>query len=379
MEKNVAVLDIGSHKLVFASAHKTSKGIYTIKNIASFLYSGYYKGQWAESEKLASNFDKVITMSGYQHKDNTIYVSIPSDFVRIENNSFVTNFGKEKLITNDIISQMHSSSDIYSSDLQYEVVSSASMGYELDNGRVTLCAVGERTSKIKVNISYVLCKKSFINNVQSALSVCGFSNCKFVCSAWAQGSKLIDKSVKAIGAILCDIGFVNTSISYHKGEGIVSLKSVSIGGANIADDLSYALEIDFDSAQSLTEKINLSLDVDGTALISVKKGFQSFDYNAQEINDIVKARLDDFVDIILESCYGLDKPFENLTLYLSGGGLTSIKGAIAYLEKQIGHSIKLLIADIPQYDTPKHSSLIALIDVADELNKNKSFWRKIFG
>ncbi|MGN0761238.1 MAG: hypothetical protein ACI4MV_04800, partial [Christensenellales bacterium] len=98
------------------------------------------------------------------------------------------------------------------------------------------------------------------------------------------------------------------------------------------------------------------------------------------VNEIVYNRLKTFADWIIGQLQVMDKPLSSdAPLYLTGGSLTSIRGAISYLDKCIGRNIEVLTADVPQYNQAKYSSTIAMLDVASEIYNSQSILKKIFG
>ena len=69
--------------------------------------------------------------------------------------------------------------------------------------------------------------------------------------------------------MVVDVGFVNASFGYIKGDGLAYLSSLSSGGGNIADDLAYAMDIEFDDAYDFFSKINLNQDLTPMTTYSV--------------------------------------------------------------------------------------------------------------
>ncbi|MEG1608955.1 MAG: hypothetical protein RR348_03730 [Clostridia bacterium] len=376
----MAILDIGSHKLVFAVARKSSKGIYNIKNFASLEYPGFFEGRWVESEMLGADISRLLDKSGYKKELKTIYVGVPSNFVKVVTQERGIDFGKEKIVTTGVVEDFLSTcgepSDM---DSKFMVISSSVTKYTLDDNKEVLCAIDERASRLKAIVSYILCQKSFCTMFDTLLTVEGFENIAYISSAWAQNCKLLDFDTKNKGAIVVDVGFVTTSFSYQKGEGIDFLKTVSMGGANVADDLANSLYCDFFEARRLALKVNLDIDDNAEQELEITISNEQFLIGSHNVNHIVKYRLDMFVEFILNCAANLDKPLKKIPMFISGGGLTSIRGAVPYIEKQLKHTMRVLVADIPQYDKSCDSSFVAVIDVANEINSNKKKLKKLFG
>ena len=54
----------------------------------------------------------------------------------------------------------------------------------------------------------------------------------------------------------------------------------------------------------------------------------------------------------------------NITIYLTGGGISYIRGAKEYLSGRLGAIVKCVAPDIPLYDKPINSSVFSLMDAA---------------
>ena len=380
MDKNLAILDIGSGKLAFTVGYKSNSGIFVIKNFADVQYSGYFDKQFVEPERLASDISAVINKSGYRGSLSNVYVGVPTDFLKIENNSIFSSFPREKYITRAMLDQMHEEGNIFGRSSDYVVINSSATEYIVNNTFPTLSPVGTKASDIRANLSYIYCEKSFCELLDSALRQNGCHKAHYISSVQAIANQLIPQEVRQGGAVVVDVGFVNASFGYIKGDGLAYLSSLSVGGGNIADDLAYAMDIDFEDAYDFFGKINLNQDLTPMATYSVVSKGEMLNFGAMEVNEIVTARLDYFCEWIMNELKFMDKPLPiNAPIYMTGGSLTSIRGALSYMQKQLERKITVLTADLPQYDQPKYSSTIAMLDMASEINNSQSLFRRIFG
>ena len=140
------------------------------------------------------------------------------------------------------------------------------------------------------------------------------------------------------------------------------------------------MDIEFDDAYDFFSKINLNQDLTPMTTYSVVSKGEVLSFGALEVNEIVTARLDYFCDWILHELQYMDKPLPtNAPIYLTGGSLTAIRGAIGYMQKRLDCKVNILTADLPQYDQPKYSTTIAMLDMASEINNSQSLFRRIFG
>lgn len=381
MEKNVAVLDIGSGKLVFGVGRRTSKGIYIIDNYASRRTPVYCQGQWVDPDNLVQEVTQVIARSGYNGHIRTVYVGVPSEFIALESSTPILQYDHEHLITDAVIDEIQQRGDYFSTRGEYRVISSAARDYTLDNGQHTLYPVGERTRKLRADMTYVLCRKDFCDTIDRVMQECGFDTVRYVGQSWAQGSQLLDPQLRQRGCCVVDVGFVSTSFFRVKGDGLEYLTTAPLGCGCIADDLSFALDVSIESALAFLSRVQLSRDVMPNDTYEVADGTQVYRYDAAEVNSIVQERLQQLAGFI-RRCIDATSALgdgEDKKIFLTGGGLSMIRGAVGCLESYLEKHIAVLVADVPQYDHAADTSFVALLNVASEIKASQSFWSKIFG
>ena len=62
-------------------------------------------------------------------------------------------------------------------------------------------------------------------------------------------------------SIIVDCGYLSTSVSITKGNGLLSLNSFSVGGAQVTSDLSECLKISYNEAEELKKQIILCINL----------------------------------------------------------------------------------------------------------------------
>jgi len=149
------------------------------------------------------------------------------------------------------------------------------------------------------------------------------------------------------------------------------LNSFSMGGGHITGDLFQVLKIDFNQAESLKRKIvlgwqteeNETYDLMGKEFIST--------YSAKTTNEIAEARIEiisDYVQKCLERC---EYEFPDyLPVYLTGGGLSYIKGIKDFFGRKLGRKVEIVSPNLAQSTRPDYSSEISLLDAAISQSEN---------
>ena len=379
MGKDVAILDIGSCKLVFATGHKNSIGTCEITSFSWIPYEGYYDGEFINVDALLDDVRKVYEKANLRKIPKTLYIGVPAEFSKVDIKAYFMNLGREKLISSSIINELHAKGDQYDSDPNWEIFSSAAINYLLDDERCVVNPFGERARTIKATISYMQAKSLFVEMFDAIAKELGFEEAKYISSPWAVATRFVDEQAREYGALSLDIGFCSTSISYVKGEGIVKMASAPLGKGSIFGKLSQQLNVSFDDALSIEKSINLDFEALEGALYTVFTDDQVKTFKANDVNNAVKARIKEIADFV-NSVILEDKELipDTAVLYLTGGGIVGIKGSLITLEKQLGRRVRGRAPGINNYDKPYYASMYSILDVACDINENQSIWRKLF-
>ena len=80
-------------------------------------------------------------------------------------------------------------------------------------------------------------------------------------------------------------------------------------------------------------------------------------------NEVVKARLDMICGLIKKilASFGIENA-QFVPVYLTGGGISYIKGTRDYLAKNLGRNVQLLRPSSPGYSKPHLSSVISVLN-----------------
>ena len=383
MTKETAVLDIGSSKITVMIAEKGINNTFNIKSSSEEAYDGFGGGEFFSVDSLKTAIKNAVKKAGenLRYKIKKIYVSVPSEFSYIENREINATFNKRKKLRDADIYEIFDSSQNFPEDSF--IINRSPIYFILDDNRKVLNPVGEVTSKLNIMISYILTDKSFVELISNILSEENIFDIDFISSALAESLYLTEPEMRDSGLVLIDCGYITTSVSLVKGNGIIGLKAFSMGGGHISGDLCQCLNLSFSQAENLKKKVVLSLDATDNDFYEVNINGSMQPVSCKLVNEIILARLDMFCEIFNKifnsNEFNLqNKPF--IPILVTGGGLNYLKGAKDYLGKQLGKNIEYIAPMVPQMNRPHYSSTLSLLDIAltQEKNLKKSFLQRLF-
>lgn len=384
MAKNCAsILDFGSGKLTAVIAERGVNNTFNIHGTGEVEYAGFYQGEFVEPENLASSIEEVLTKvqtnSGKQI--DKLYVGVPAEFSYCKTKAGGVAFKKRTKIGQDEIMAFFNIVGEGIAEDNSTVINRSPIHFTLDDNKKCMNPKGQVSSKLAGEISFVLADNYFINVINKILLNFGIENVEYISSPLAEAIYLIDPEVRDTGAIIIDCGYISTHIAFIKGDGLMGLNTFSVGGGHITSDLSQILQIGFKNAENLKRKIVLSLDAsdDDFYEIVVKDG-STTPVSAKLTNEITLARLDMIAGLISRSLTALKSNYNGFVpVYLTGGGISYLKGGRDYLSKSIGTNVEVLSPQVPQLNRPHFSSVLGILDlVLSQLESQKiSFKEKL--
>ena len=118
-------------------------------------------------------------------------------------------------------------------------------------------------------------------------------------------------------------------------------------------------------AERAKELVDLNLSYADDAVLVADNDYTVF---AADACEIVRARLEQFAELIKTVLDGLDSP-TYVPVYLTGEGVASIRGAKKFLSEQLNRSVEVCAPRLPGFFKPSDSSKISLLTVAETLSK----------
>lgn len=387
---SVAVLDFGSEKLTVLIGDNGVNGTFNIKGVGQCDYAGFMNGDFLEPEELKVSLGEVIEKAEQNShcKIDELYVGVPAEFSYCTCNSVSQSYPSRKKIKQKDIDELFERANEFKEYKSHTVITQSPIYFVLDNNKVNN-PIGYETSVLGVCVSFILAENSFIERINGYIHDLDLKKVHYISSPYATAKYLLDQDIRDKYAILIDCGYITTSVSLVRGNGLLNMFSFSMGGGNITGDLTECLKIPFSSAEILKRKVVISIDADEKILYEVPTDDKPMPVSASTTNEIIKCRIEEIAKGINKCFASFSFEYPEFTpVYLTGGGLSYIKGGKDYLSKMIGKNIELVVPSDPQLNKPQFSTILGLLNEAlimdkpqkkglsKMLNKIKSIFRK---
>ncbi len=367
--KQVAVLDFGSSKITATVAERGINKTFIVKGSYTFNYDGYQEGEFFDLAQLKQVLLLAIESlkKACTNRLETVYVGVPGDFTENVVKDSQISFAKKKKITDMDIDALFDSAFVMQS-AKYTLINRSAVVYELDDFRRLANPVGAVSGILKGKLSFVLCNNYFIEAVKSVILSTEVSRVEFVSSSLAQALYLLEPETRDRIALVCDIGYIATTVMIVQGDGLLYQKSFPYGGGYITADITRKFQMDFDTAEKLKRKINLSCQTSSREfdLLDADNGEY---YSVEDLINVVKDSLDilceDISAVLDNSGYILP---DYVSLMITGGGISYLRGAKEHLSGRLNMAVEIIAPKVPLMDKPTESSILSLLDLALEQN-----------
>ena len=380
--KNVAVLNFGSSNIVVLIGDRSVNGTFDVRGYAEVPFAGFMEGEVLEQEKLPEVLSQAINtaQNNAQCKITHLYIGVPSEFCIAEVKNVSLAFGKRKRITDRDVDELFRLADEYSSSPTHSVVNRSPVCFELDTGERVIDPKGQWSESLGATLSFVLAERNFMGLLSSAISSLEIPFVDFISETMAETMYLIEPAERDKCAVFVDCGYLSTSVAVVVGDGIVCLKSFSLGGGHIVADLVKFLEVPFGVATELKKYATLTGQPSENEKITINYKGQKYQFDALAVFEIVQRKVRQIAKMItksLETC-AYERP-ENICINLTGGGISYIKGVTETLKEYLGKEVKILEPQVPQMNEPKNSAVLGLLDFAlKQTSAHYSIFIKIF-
>lgn len=370
VKKEVAILDFGSSKITVLIAERGVNNTFNIKGTGEIEYAGYYEGKFLEPEKVKLAVGLAINNAETTARSRVtkIYVGVPGEFLTVACREAQITFPKKKKINDSDIAELFFSGDVFKKNPTHTVINNAPIYFTLDDNRRVIEPRGMVSTKLGGYISYTLAENNFLDFVESMLDDLGIRSTKYISSPLAESLLLFEPEIRDRYAILVDCGHISTNVMLVRGDGQLFLNSFSMGGGHITGDLSQCLKISFYQAESLKRKVVLSLLADESDFYEVASKDYMIPFSAKTTNEIVSERINLIASFILKCFTRCEYDFPDyIPVYLTGGGLSYIKGARDYLSKRLGRKVEVVSPPVPGLNRPHFSTALGVLDIALDL------------
>ncbi len=363
--KPAAVLDIGSSKIVCLCGSFVNRDGITVHGVSVCPYNGYQAGSFSDHRSLHSAIVEAVSKAEQEARMRIreAAVSVPAPFCKIVLSEAVLPIGSrgKRVVAEDI-------DDVISLSLKkiklggYVLMHSTPVSFTVGGVVSSALPTGAKTEELGALVSHMYVQEEFIRAMEQALSPLDIEISMSVSTQLCAALAVIPEKERVRPAVLIDIGYTHTDVSIVENAALTDMRSIEIGGKQIASDLAFGLDIPLETAEQVKRRfVFLQEPLSSTEIVRTPKGAKRVDHAAIEL--IIEARAGELVSMIRAALREMGiSPEASPVTYLTGGGIAMMKGGIDYLNRGLQLNIQRDTPWVADMDTPNYTSAFAALD-----------------
>ncbi len=369
--KNVtAAIEFGTSKVMCVIGREKSIGRFEVLGAGEAKYEGIKNGRWLKPSNVEEAAAKALDIAERKARKRVkeVFVGVPGVFSKVVCCDGFIDIKSGRVTENDIERLIEEVERNYDDSL-YTVVNSTPVYFVLEDGNHYIDVLGCETGELHGLISLVFAKNEFIEDATALLESLGVKITAFIPEVLAESLFLVPTEERDCSAVLLNVGYYDTNVTVVYGDAIVYNKTIHAGGMHIANDLSIVMNMDVDTAEQIKKRYSFGLENTGAKLYDYAKRSNGRleRYSHTMISEVIDARVEHMC-MLITSAFELSplNVARRTRIFLSGGGITMMKGIKDTLEKLLKRQVRISIIEAPQLSTPNYYTILALVDYVFE-------------
>lgn len=380
-QKSVAVLDIRSSEVTVFVGERSVNDTFVFKASRTEPYGGYENGEFYKegdgkiSDAILRAISAVEQVCGDRLR--MLYVGVPGDFTKVVAKEQDLGFPKKRKITEkDRATIIEAGKEQVKG---YRFMRASSMIYVTNDKQRVVDPVGISTAGLTGCLSYFYVSEYFCQVIEEIVKDLKIG-LKYLPAQLAMASYLVPSETRDECALFLDAGNLSSTLSIVLGNGIMAQDSFCAGKIHVAFLVMERLQVSYDVATALLHRVNLfAKQEENRGYAQLLYRGDSYEYSPALLAETVEEGLDRICERA-ETFLGEfdERELDYKPLYVSGEGLSDIRGAIEHISKRLNRILEPVAPNLPYYNKPAMSSRVALLDMASEDNRKSGFFHRIF-
>ncbi|MCE3231777.1 MAG: cell division protein FtsA [Rickettsiaceae bacterium] len=384
----VAVLDIGTSKVVCFIAKITSSGNLTITGIGHQLSQGIKSGIITDIKLAEQSIRSAVGAA-----EHMAGVTLEKIIVNISGNKQKSQLIKAEIsIKGAQISSKEVSRLINQACERYkqenrEIIHCIPIDYSIDGTSGIKNPQGMYGNNLSSNMHIITTTPSNILNFTNCLALCHLNIEGYVSSAYASGISCLSDEDKELGATVIDFGSGDTSLAVFKNGSIVHSDTIPVGGMHITNDIAIGLSTNIETAERIKALHGnlFKTSKDDQEIIDIPQagvnGMTEISHiQKSTIINIIKPRVDEILDMLESRLH--DFGLHNIGGHIILTGGSSQLGGLCEMvtqrfKRQARVGVPILIEGMAESTKgPSFATCTGMLMLARQQRFNKQFANK---
>lgn len=370
MRNTETIIDFGSSKVVCIIGASGTDGQTEIYGSGVCEHKGLRWRNFVDEVNLRACVHSAVESAQDEARRNvrSVFVGVPGPFLETVCRKAELMFGKPHAITDFDIDQLI---DFSLADEPAPngcvPIHNFPVSFKLDGVSQNALPIGQVCQCLSGIIAHVYMHEEFQTLVEGILEDIRMEVKAFVDSTYAEGRLLVPSGQREGDSLIIDVGYYHSDLELMRNSSPIYHKTLFVGGAHLAKDISYVLGVADDVAESVKRRHVFGLDYSGRVDNYRLSNGSVVEFDYDSVQEILEARVAELTDMI---CALIEEaPVDvgaNTPIFMCGGGLAMMRGGREYLQSVIGLPVTLQTQHLPRLNSHNYISAHGVLAYALE-------------
>ncbi len=374
MNQYSAIIDIGSSKILCLICSVDQKESLIVHGAGIKEYDGYRHGVFQNEQGLRNAVVDALDMAEREakHRVREISVGVPAPFLRLQLQDGAVEVHNKRIEYSDIEALMNASMT-FDRPQGFELMHSTPVGFMVDGAYRPDMPIGLPAKTLSARISHVMVDGRFKALISDALASVGLDADMYIGVPLSEALFVVPEEERIHGAILLDVGGTHTDVCYVQGNALIACETIDVGGEHFVSDLCYGLSTQRAVAEGVKRRYVYSLDYQDNVDVIRIPGGGTLRVEHAAVQYIIEARTKELAELIMRTIFDMGVAINTDTpVYLTGGGISLMRGSCEYLENVMGIPIQVRMPWMPRLSSPNYASGFSVMDFVIHAAEDKN-------
>lgn len=338
-------IDIGTTTVRAVVGHiDSTTGVPTIVGVGQAPNTGMRKGTVVNLNGPAQAIDDALgeaeRMSGYQVNEATISIN-GSHILSTHADGMIAVGTPDHEISHDDIRRIEEVATLGKVPANREILEVVPHSYRLDGQDNIKDPLGMTGTRLEIDAHVVSVLAPHLVNLQKAAEQAKVQPKGIIVAGVAAARAVLSEQQIENGVALIDLGGTTTNLAIYEEGDLQYTAVIPIGGVNITNDLAIGLKTDPEVAEKVKLEHASAVPRGEKSGISIKNGGEVYNFQIDEIDEIVEARLEEIFEAVQHELKKAGRAGKLPAGVVLTGASANLKGMTDYARHFLGLAVRI--------------------------------------
>lgn len=333
-------IDIGTTTVRCVVGHlDATTGTPTIVGVGEVANNGMRKGTIVNLNGPAQAIDDALgeaeRMSGYEVNAATISIN-GSHILSTTADGMIAVGAADHLVEHDDVVRLEEVATVGKVPANREILEVVPHSYKLDGQDNIKDPVGMTGTRLEINANVISAMAPQVGALHSALELAKVVPNVITPSVVAAAKAVLTEQQLENGVAVIDMGGATTSLAVFEEGDLQYAAVIPVGSNNITNDLAIGLKTDPEVAEQVKLQHGSATALTGSDKVSVKHDKETLEFDRDDLNEIIGARLEELFESIGKELKKAGKHAKLPSGVVLTGGGAKLKNIVDYTKDALG-------------------------------------------